>query len=68
MFLHWVCISTNWELKHWFGLGRTCAIVYPSGTWNAWNRACTIQKNGKCSYVYQALKEARLSIRGMVFV
>lgn len=77
MFLRWVYISTTWELKHWFGFGKTCATVNKYGLWRAWgknklsfdDKQCDYvyrglsYKEGQCDYVYQGLKEARLCIR-----
>lgn len=68
MFLRWVCISTTWELKHWFGFGRTCAVVSENGAWQAWDKDKLSCDKGRCDYVYQALKEARLCIKSKAWV
>lgn len=68
MFLRWVCVTEHWKLKHWFGYGRTSALVYPDGKWESWDKDRLSTSSGKCDYVYQGLMAARLSIKGKTLV
>ncbi|MCK5014267.1 MAG: hypothetical protein KAS66_10645 [Candidatus Omnitrophica bacterium] len=68
MFLKWVHVTVCWELKHWFGFGRTCALAHPDGRWEAWDKDRLSTSSGKCDYIYQGLREARLSIKGKTLI
>jgi hypothetical protein len=67
MFLKWRYVKHNylvnrWELKHWFGFGRTIATVYPDNVWYIWDRNKVCIGIGRESSIPVSKKAAEINI------
>lgn len=63
MFLKWVWNSKEkqFELRRWFGFGRSIASVYPNNNWHTWDKHGNGGENSRDVCIAFALDSARLS-------
>ena len=61
-------MSHCWELKRWFGLGKSAATVFPSGTWFTWDRDGNGGENSKQDHIELAKTIAHKSAISQRFI